>query len=80
MDKLLRVTFIAGIALVITGVIYKLYLIPHDHGEQILFFASEEYGHVQLRARLLSFAGFALFFGSILARFIIVKLNKKKIS
>ncbi|MFQ5328616.1 MAG: hypothetical protein ACE5D4_01345 [Thermodesulfobacteriota bacterium] len=78
MEKLLGVIFIVGIALVISAVVYKLSMIPHDHGERLVFFASERYDHVQLRARLLSFAGFGLFFGSMVTKFIIAKLAGKK--
>ena len=42
LDKVLKITYIAGILLVIIAIIYKLYLIPNDHAERIIFFASGE--------------------------------------
>ena len=79
MDKLLKITYIAGIVLVIFAIIYKLYLIPGDQAERLAFFASGEYAQVQYKARLLSFAGLGLFFGSIITTYIIAKIAKKKI-
>ncbi len=78
MDKLLRVTYIAGIVLVIFAIIYKLYLIPGDQAERLAFFASGEYSQVQCKARVLSFAGLGRFFGSIITTYIIAKIAKQK--
>ena len=78
MDKVLKITYIAGILLVIIAIIYKLYLMPGDQAERLAFFASGEYAQVQYKARVLSFAGLILFFGSIITTYIIAKIAKKK--
>jgi hypothetical protein len=78
LDKVLKITYIAGIVLVILAIIYKLYLIPGDQAERLIFFASGEYAQVQYKARLLSFAGLGLFFVSIITTYIITKIAKKK--
>ncbi len=78
LDKVLKITYIAGIILVIFAIIYKLHLIPGDQAERLAFFASGEYSQVQYRARVLSFTGLGLFFGSIITTYIIAKIAKQK--